>query len=575
MNLSKIIKKFAVQNRLKHGTANEKAVIGKVLGSVPEARKNIPEVMREIGEVVFRVNSMQDEELKNYELVETVKKEKSEIQLKNPKEVVMRFAPNPSGPLHIGHARAAILNNELVKKYKGKLILRVEDTDPKRVDAEAYGMIEDDLKLLGVVWHDKVLQSDRMEIYYKFCRKLIEQGNAYVCCCNEDEFKKLKLKSLPCPHRNTSPGKNLKLCDEMKSWAEGQGSVKLKTDLNHKNPAVRDFPIMRIVEKKHPKLQGCKIYPLMNFSVAVDDHLLGVTHVLRGKDHIINTERQRYIYKYLLWKEPEFIHYGLMKVKEVLSTSEMRKGIEAGKFRGWDDPALWTIKALIKKGIRADAIKNYIINLGMKEKDIEFSPENLYAENKKIVEPTADRYYFVPEPIELIVENVPKLKLKIPLHKDFRERGKREFNFKFRESYGNLNFYISKEDARGLKVGDCIRLMNFIGVRITEVTVENNENKKLISGYIRNSAGPMVEFVNEEKDTTEEREHIAGAKKIQWVYADGAVGAEIRTAGKTLEGVCESACGKLRVDDVIQFERIGFCRLDEINDEFVFCFGHR
>jgi len=85
----------------------------------------------------------------------------------------------------------------------------------------------------------------------------------------------------------------------------------------------------------------------------------------------------------------------------------------------------------------------------------------------------------------------------------------------------------------------------------------------------------MVEFINEEKDTTEEREHIAGARKIQWVYADGAIEAEIRTADKTLEGVCESACSKLRVDDVIQFERIGFCRLDEINEKLIFCFGHR
>ena len=423
MDLTELIKNFAIQNRLQHGTANEKAIIGKILGQVPEARKNVGEVTQIAKRIVDEVNSMSDEELRGHDLEEVKKKEKGGIELENPVNVVMRFAPNPSGPLHIGHARAAILNDELVKKYKGKLILRIEDTDPKRVDPEAYDMIEDDLRLLGVEWHEKVLQSDRMDIYAEHCIKLIKEGHAYVCDCNEEEFKKLKLKSSPCPHRNTLPGENLRLFEEMKNWPEGRGSVKLKTDLKDKNPAVRDFPIMRVVEKKHPKISGYRIYPLMNFSVAVDDHLLGMTHVLRGKDHIINTERQRYVYKHFNWKEPVFVHYGLMSVEDVISKTEIRKDIQSGKFSGWDDVGLWTIKALIRKGIRAKAIRNYILNLGIKEKDIEFSSENLYAENKKIVEPTADRYYFVPDPAEIIVKGVPELDLRIPLHKDFKERG--------------------------------------------------------------------------------------------------------------------------------------------------------
>ncbi|PKP52683.1 MAG: glutamate--tRNA ligase [Candidatus Altiarchaeales archaeon HGW-Altiarchaeales-3] len=580
MDISEIIKKFAIRNRLKYGMANEKAIIGMVLARVPDARKNISEVMQAVKETVDEVNNQSAEDIQRELLnhggsLEQKKKEKKDagsrgLKLENPGKVVMRFAPNPSGPLHIGHARAAILNNELVKKYNGKLILRIEDTDPKRVDVAAYKMIENDLKLLGINWHEKVLQSERMEIYLEYCKKLIERRYAYVCCCDEGEFKKLKIKGISCPHRNKTPEENLKLYDDMKTWDEGRGSVKLKTDIKHKNPAIRDFPIMRVVDKKHPKISEHKIYPLMNFSVATDDHLLGITHVLRGKDHIINTERQRYIYKYFNWEEPIFIHYGLMKVEEVLSTTDMRKGIEAGKFAGWDDVGLWTIKSLIRRGIRSDAIKNYILSLGLKQKDIEFSPENLYAENKRIVEPTADRYYFVDNPCKLVVENVPRLKLKIPLHKDYRERGEREFNFKFNDCVDTLNFYIQKEDIENLAPGDNMRLMNFIGVKIKGITDE-----KIISEYIKNSAGPMVILSNEEKDTSEEREHIVGAKKIQWVYDDRAIKTKILRVDKTLEGVCESRCSELKVDDVIQFERIGFCRLDAKNDKLVFCFGHR
>ncbi len=562
--LTESIRKYAVQNRLEHGKASENAIIGRIMAQFPEARGDATGVRKTIAKIVAEVNELPESELGADNSAEKISVKKSELTIPNAKNVVMRFAPNPSGPLHIGHARAVILNDELVKKYNGKLILRIEDTDPKRVDPQAYSMIEEDLKSLGVAWHEKIVQSGRLGIYEDYCRRLIEAGHAYVCDCDEDEFKKLKLKSKPCPHRGAPAAENLKLFDEMKNWPQGRASVKLKTDLKHNNPAVRDFPIMRVVEKEHPLVKGHKLYPLMNFSVAVDDRLTGVTHVLRGKDHIINTERQRYVYKYFGWNEPVFIHYGLMRTDVVLSTSDMRRGIESGKFSGWDDVSLWTIRALVRRGIRQGAIRSYITGLGLKEKDIEFSPENLYAENRKIVEPTADRYYFVPKPVKLSVENLPRLKLRIPLHKDFKDRGTRDFDFG-----GNGEFYVPEADVHEFKKGDSFRLMNFAGVRVNNV-----QGGSVHAQYVEGSAGPMVELLEREKDTAKERQHIVGAKKVQWVPADGAINADILSPGGNLSGACESACGKLRVDDVIQFERIGFCRLDLGGGKLLFCFGH-
>ena len=116
---------------------------------------------------------------------------------------------------------------------------------------------------------------------------------------------------------------------------EGEASVRVRTELDHPDPAMRDFPAFRILRQPlHPRIDAV-VYPLMNFSVAVDDHLLGVTHVIRGKDHIANTRRQRYIFDYFGWDIPVYRHYGRMGIEGVvLSTSQMRQGIESGDVRG-------------------------------------------------------------------------------------------------------------------------------------------------------------------------------------------------------------------------------------------------
>ena len=483
------------------------------------------------------------------------------------KAVVMRFAPNPSGPLHIGHARAAVLNDELAKSYNGKLILRIEDTDPKRVDTEAYDLIEEDLEWLGVEWDEKVVQSDRLDIYADYCRRLIEKGFGYVCDCDSEKFRTLKLKSLECEHRSASVEENLSLFEEMKDWKEGRGAVKLKTDLAHPNPAVRDYPIMRVVERKHPRTgEERGMYPLMNFSVAVDDHLLRITHVLRGKDHIINTERQRYIYEYFNWHKPVFIHYGLMRVEEVLSTSEMRRGIERGDYSGWDDVKLWTLKALKRRGIRADAVRNYMLDLGVKEKDIEFSPENLCAENKKMIDPAANRYFFIPDPVRLVVKDPPSVELEMPLHKDFKERGSREFILK---SDGEMVLFISKDDAGKLTAGEKIRLMNLFSVEVKDIGGE------ITGEYVMGSMGPRVRVLGERGEHySKQKESIKSMKKVQWLAEDHLT-ARVLTLRGEIGGFCEKTCRNLRAGDIIQFERFGFCRLDERNDELTFYFTHK
>lgn len=226
---------IALRNAIKYnGKANPKAVLGIFLSENPEYRSKAKEVMPIVEKVVEEVNKLSLDEIKKKleELGEDVKKkEKKEkgLELPNVKDkVVMRFAPNPSGPLHIGHARAAVLNDYFVKKYGGKLILRLEDTDPKRVLPEAYDMIKEDLDWLGVKVDEVVIQSDRIELYYEYGRKLIEMGHAYVCDCNPEEFRELRNKGVPCKCRDRAIEDNLELWEKMLNGELENVAVRLK-----------------------------------------------------------------------------------------------------------------------------------------------------------------------------------------------------------------------------------------------------------------------------------------------------------------------------------------------------------
>jgi len=471
-------------------------------------------------------------------------------------KVVVRFAPNPSGYLHIGHARAAILNDEVAKQYNGKLILRIEDTDPGRVDEESYKAIEDDLKWLNVHWDEKIIQSERLEIYENFGRQLIEKGYAYVCNCDTEKFKALRLGKIACPHRNLSVYENLKNFERMHN--EEGWVVRIKTSLNESNPSLIDFPLLRTSNEYHPLLRDNKlrIYPLMNLSVAVDDHLLGITHVLRGKDHLINTQKQLFIYKYFGWKEPIFIHYGIMSIgaEGKISKSEIKKGIEEGRFTGWDDVNLLTLRALKRRGIHPDAIRNYILNLGIKDTDVEFSEEGLYFENKKFIE-LSFRYFFVEDPVKIVVENFPEMIIKFPLHKE-HTYGFRIF--KLTPKNRKIDLLIPKKDAEKLKKGDEVRLMNTCNIKIKEINGING----IVCEYVENSHGPMVEIDGKKG----ERRKFFNVEKILWLPADENINTKIYMPNKVAKGVCEINCKNLKEDQIIQFEAFGFCRVDKIKD---------
>jgi glutamyl-tRNA synthetase len=580
-DIRNLARKFALQNAVQYGgKPSEKVVLGKLLSERKDLRPKAKELGPLIKEVVDEVGGMSPEAQKEAlakEAPDEAPREKRErervhglVPLQNVKgKVVMRFAPGPSGPLHLGHTRAAILNDEYCRSYDGELILRLEDTDPDRVMAEAYDMIQTDLDWLGVRCHRVVVQSERFPIYYEHAKKLLELGAAYICTCPPADWRKLKEASLPCPHRDAPVGTNLDLWKKMldHEFATEKASLVVKTDLSHPDPAVRDFVAMRIVDTPHPRT-GTKycVYPLMNFSVTIDDHTLGLTHVLRGKDHQKNTWRQAYIFNYLKWEIPEYIHYGRISIEDsVLKKSVIDEGVKSGEYSGWDDVRLGTVRALAKRGIRPEAIRKYWVDVGTKDVDIQFSWQNLYAFNKDIIDPLSNRYFFVWDPTPLWITGAPPLEGHAPLHPGQPDKGIRRVPLGTAPSRSGLEKLLSggetfpdslqgqlalvcKEDIAGAAPGTKFRLKDLCNVELTG---------PFEAHYIGNDLGILKQ----------------GAKIIHWTSLEG-VPTEVQLeSGDWKRGISEPGA-KNEVGEVIQFERFGFVRLAKWDNDLQRLIGY-
>lgn len=547
--LREIAKKHALSNALEYGKANEKAVAGKVFAEFPEAKNNAKKVLEIVREVVEEINKLSKKEInKLCSEMRMIKKERMEKKEKTLPEIpvsakpVFRIAPNPNGPLHIGHARMIVLNDEYAKRYNGKLILRFDDTDPKnpakRPLKEAYNMIREDLKWLGVKWHEEIIASQRLNIYYKYFEKCLESGIAYICTCNAEEWrKKVREKKQACKCRERDYKENLSLWKKMLTheFKEGEAVGRIKTPLDEKDPAVIDWVAFRIVDNpEHPLYpeNPPKLWPTLDFASAIDDKLCKVTHILRGKDLAICEKRQRLLYKAFKWQYPKVFVFGkIFSEKYVFSTSKIREQIEKGIFSGFDDPKLPTLRAFRKRGITAQAIRNYIISLGLSEVESVFDPKILYAENRKIIDAKAKRYFFVKEPVKIEIDEIPLEKVKAPLYPD---------KSKYREIKAAKEIFVEKEDFERFK-GKEVRLMHFCNISLDKkAQVTGVENKNI--------------------------------PKIHWVSKNHCVKAKLVYPEQVIEGLAEKNVENVNKDEIVQFERVGFARCDE---KLIFYFAHR
>ena len=571
MDLDRIALKWALKNAVEHdGKAMIGPVIAKILGERPDLKSDIASVRRAAEKAVERVNSMSLEDQRTMlmeiapELLEAKRVEEKRLPPlpgAEPGKVVTRLPPEPSGYMHIGHAMSGLLNYLYAKMYDGRIWLRFEDTDPRKVRLEYYESFRRGYRWLGIEWDHEKNNSDDMELFYRYAEELIRAGKAYVCTCPVEKIRRLRAQGEGCEHRSLGVDENLSLWNEMLAggFREGEAILRLVGDMKHTNTTMRDPALFRIIEHKHP-LTGSRyrVWPLYDFAASIEDYLCGVTHVLRTSEFALRDELQDYIRSLLgLNRHPVYIEYSRFEFKGTpVSKRRLRAILEAGLAKSWDDPRFPTIEGVRRRGILPEAIREFTITqTGFSYAKREYDWSLLFAINRKILDPVARRLFFTPNPVKLLVEGAPETSIEAPYHPSNKDLGSRILR-------AGDKFYISGADAKKMKPGEVYRLKYLLNFRVLDVR----------SDQVRG------EFLG--------MEPMKDVQIIQWVPADEHVEVEVLVPDvlylndeinpeslRIVRGFGEMAVETVKLDEIIQFERFGFCRRDSDN-ELRFIFAH-
>lgn len=550
--MDETIRKYALKNARDFGEAQKDAVIGKVFADNPDLKQQAGTVVETAETIIEEVNQLSDDELEAeldaYEFEDDKEDDDSLPDLPNVEDsVTMRMAPFPSGMLHIGNARMAILNDEYVKRYGGTLYLVIDDTagsEEKKPLEKAYEEIPKDLEWLGVDFDEIIYKSDRMEQFYEYAEQFLEEGWAYVCECPAEKLRENREEGKTCEHRDHSVETNLEKWKQMLdgAYSQGEAAVRLKTDMQADDPAFRDRVLLRVAELDHPRVgEDYHVWPMLEFSWAIDDHELGMTHIIRGKDLMMEDRMEQFMWDLLDWEHPEIVHHGLLNIEDIkISTSTSKHKIDDGEYMGWHDPRTWSLKSLKKRGFEPDAIRNFILSFGMSNSNVRVPVDSLYTENRKIIDEQADRYFFVEDPVEITFDLNEELVAEADLHPE-DDRGTR--TIPLTPENGEATVLLESDD---IEPGKELRLKDLCNIRITEDGAERIDSS-------------LDYALDNDLDI------------VQWLPADDTKRCEIiMPDGSKTTGVCEANVES--ADEVIQFIRFGFCRVDEAIHDRVLCY---
>ncbi|MCU0849649.1 MAG: glutamate--tRNA ligase [Candidatus Thermoplasmatota archaeon] len=561
-------RKYALQNAvLFNGKANEKAVTGKVIAALKKDGVSPGEIIPVVSQVVKQVNAMSPDdqltELTNLapELLHKEKKEKDfslpALPCAEKGKVVTRFPPEPNGYLHIGHAKAAIIDSEYARLYDGKFILRFDDTNPENALLEFYDAQKEDLHWLGVEWDSEYHTSDNLQTHYKLAEQLIRQKDAYVCKCASEIIREGRFHGKPCACQEQYTGTTgLDLWKQMLASPENPWILRLHGEMNSENTAMRDPTLFRVITAKHPLTnEKYHVWPTYDFAGAVEDSISGVTHPFRTKEYELRDEVYFKILSLLHLRTPHLMEFSRLSIDGMpVSKRKIKPLIEQGLVLGFDDVRLPTLRGLKRRGIVPEAIKQFVLQQGFSkvESIVDFSL--VESVNRKYLDPKVKRYYYVPDPVQLTVTDAPKKTMNIPLHPD-ATMGDRTI-------HTSSVFFIPKDDVQKMNIGDVFRLKGLYNVKITK------KNETIQGSYQGESL-------------------IAETAKIQWTTQEF-IPLKILVPGliftgenfnpeslKELQGYAEKAITDLPSGEIVQFERVGFVRLEKQPSGWVGFFAHK
>jgi len=568
--LDRRIRRLVLQNSVQHGgVARPGPVLARLLATDPDLRRQSATVAELIRAAIASVAPLSPDaraaelaqlggpEAERGPVTKDAGGEFPDLPGAERGRVVLRMAPFPSGALHIGNGRMIFVNDFYRRRYDGKLLLVFDDTigsEEKRLDPDTFDIIERDLELCDAKPDAVYYKSDLIPHHYPWARRVIEAGGAYVCVCPVDTLRMNRVTGTPCPERGQEIGATLDGWDRMLGggYSPGEAVLRLRTDLADPDPAFRDRVLFRLSDLEHPRVgHKFRVWPLLEFSWAVDDVELGITHVIRGKDLVIEDRMQRYIWDLLGVHGPPFLHWGLLRVREAkISKSKSYAEVKSGAYDGWADPRTWSFRSLDRRGITPEATRRFTLSFGLSLADIEVPAETLYSENRAIIDPTTPRRAFVEDPIAVDVVGLPP-----ELHTTILRNHPDQPALGTRTVAAGPAFWLARRDVVA-NLGQEIRLKDLANIQLPPTPPSD--------------APVSVMF------TSRENKRIP---RLQWVGRSGAVPVDLLgTEGEHRAGIGEAALADAPAREVLQFERVGFVRIeaDQVRGArpVRVCFGH-
>lgn len=573
--IHRLVNAIALKNASEHsGSTNVNIVLSRILSLKPELKNELKTLIEEIRTVVDSVNKLDLEQQKKY-LQNTYSSDNDfdsksrhdqidshtlpELQM-TATEVVTRFPPEPNGYPHIGHAKAVIIDEEYAKMYNGKLILRFDDTNPMNEKLEYYEAIKNDLEWLGVKPDIIKNTSDDILVLHDYGKKLTRNGDAYVCTCDSNEIRRLRMQQVECACRLNIDNldSNLERLDKIfdGTYHQNEAIIRFLGNMQDKNTVMRDPTLFRIIEVPHPILgDKVQLWPTYDFAAPVEDSLDGVSHALRTKEYELRNTLYLDILDRLELRKPIVVEFSRLEFDNMpVSKRKIKQLLDDGLITGWDDPRLLTLSAMRRRGFDPNAIRNFVLSLGLTLAETKPPFKALESMNRKIIDPIAIRLFFVKDPIMLTVDDGKNLRVTLKNHPT-NDLGTREVEV-------STVFYICRDDAILLTEDEEVRLMELYNIKIKEIDLENN--RAITASYLN-------------------KDIVRDMKKIQWVSDKNMTTYNILipkelylndkfnpNSLESIEGYAEASVLQLKSHTPIQFIRFGFCITEEKKSSAIF-----
>ncbi|XP_048699172.2 bifunctional glutamate/proline--tRNA ligase isoform X3 [Caretta caretta] len=400
-------------------------------------------------------------------------------------KVIVRFPPEASGYLHIGHAKAALLNQHYQVNFKGKLIMRFDDTNPEKEKEDFEKVILDDVAMLHIKPDQFTYTSDHFETIMKYAEKLIQEGKAYVDDTPAEQMKMEREQRIESKHRNNSVEKNLQMWEEMKKGTEcGQMCcLRAKIDMNSNNGCMRDPTLYRCKNQPHPRTaSNYNVYPTYDFACPIVDSIEGVTHALRTTEYHDRDEQFYWIIEALGIRKPYIWEYSRLNLNNtVLSKRKLTWFVNEGLVDGWDDPRFPTVRGVLRRGMTVEGLKQFIAAQGSSRSVVNMEWDKIWSFNKKlraickkVIDPVAPRYTALLKD-EVVTVTVPEAL------EEMKEVAKHPKNADvgLKPVWYSSKVLIDGADAETLTEGETVTFINWGNIIITKI--HRNSSRKIVS----------------------------------------------------------------------------------------------